>query len=296
MNKQYRISVSALVLMTGLGSAYAVRFPDAFQAALTNPPPAAEAAFAALAEAQTDSPYRTQRRDRAFYRASLAATAQQADSRAAAWADRIEDRPWRILAHIKRFAGNRRHAELLDLARDADFDTWPDALIYRAAMRRAAAATALGEGALAEQDLILAARYMRNPHHRARAVFQLAELYSRILNDKARAMQTYDELLAWAPTNWIYYNAAMAYARLAVAEGRGAEGLKRLDRIDTDLSVPNPRFPALVLECYADVLVAMGQPDEALLRYRKIVEAEGVSADIVRTVEAKVAALEQLDR
>ena len=79
---------------------------------------------------------------------------------------------------------------------------------------------------------------------------------------------------------------------LAVAKGRGDEGLKRLDRIDTDLSVPNPRFPALVLECYADVLVAMGQPAAALPRYRNIVETEGVPGDIIRSVKAKIAALE----
>lgn len=292
MNRYGYLTMIATGLLGGTALCGATGFPTAFQSALTNKPPEAEAALVKLAEEQdASSPYGSVRKDRTYFQAAEVAGRQDRFEQAFTLADKIQDVPLRTLARMELFARQKKHAELLETAAAANIAEWPDALIYRAAMCRAEAAIAQGEATKAEPDLILAGRYILSPHHKAKARFLLAGLYRGVLNEEVRAMEVYDELLSWAPMNWMYYNAAMEYARLAVKHGQGALGLARLDRINTDLALPNPRFPALVLECRGDVCAAMGKTNEALATFRKIVAAASVPEDIVKSVQAKIDAL-----
>lgn len=285
---------TAAWLLAGASLCGAAAFPAAFQSALTNQPPAAEAALVRLAEEQDASaPYGLVRKDRALFKAAEFAGQQDRFDQASALADRIQDAPLRTLARMELLARQKEYAAVLEATAAANIGEWPDALIYRAAMCRAEAAMAQGEAKKAEQDLILAARYVLNPHHKARARFLLAGLYRESLEDDAKAMEVYDDMLAWAPMNWMYYQAVIEYARLAIRHDQGQEALKRLDTIDTNLSGPNPRFPAMVLECHGDIHAAMGNIDEARAHYRKVAAAATVPGDIVKSVQTKLEALDK---
>ena len=265
-------------------------FPEAFTAAmqLKAKPAEAEAAFVKLAESQEAGTYQKMRQANAWFQAADSAGAQGQIERASALADKIPEPALKTLAKMKLLERQKKFKEIMDVAKNENIAAWPGALVFEAAMCRAAAAIGQTDFATAEADLILAGRFMLNPTQKADAKYRLGNLYRDNIKDDAKAMQAYDELLAFSPLNFRYYYAAMSYARLAAKNNRAEDGLKRLGRLSTDITKQSPYFTAETLECYGDVYSAMGKKDEALASYRKVIESEFAPEHIKKAAKTKM--------
>ncbi len=171
-------------------------FPNAFEAAmkLKDNPAAAEAAFVSLAEAQTPSWFQKIRQRAAYYQAAECAAVQGQFDRASALADKIADPTLKILATMKRLERQNKSKELLELARGEPIETWPEAIIYDAALCRAAAALAQGDHALAQKDYALAARYTLDSARRAATDMGLGDVFGA-MGKKAEAEGSYRKVL-----------------------------------------------------------------------------------------------------
>jgi len=268
-------------------------FPEAFTAAmqLKAKPAEAEAAFVKLAESQEAGPYRNIRQANAWFQAAESVGAQGQFERASALAEKIPDPALKTLAKMKLLERQKKSKELLDMVKNENIAAWPQALIAEAALCRAAAAESQKDFTLAEADLILAGRYSLYSSLKDDAKYRLGNLYRDFLKDDAKAMQAYDELLAFCPMNFRYYYAAMSYARLAAKHDRAGEGLKRLSGLSTDITKQRPYITAETLECYGDVYSAMGKKEEALASYRKVIESEFAPEHIKKAVKTKIEGL-----
>jgi len=284
--------LSFLVAVIGLTCAYgssAGNFPSNFQEAVrlyhTQGKAAdAEAAFLELAARKVRHSRGT---DAALEMASLCALRRQDFEEAEQRADRIQEESLRILCRMRIWEAQRRWADIVDGLGKQDIETWPDRLIYDAAMCRGKA-YAIQRNAAAERDFQLALAYTIDARELAFANLALGNFYRDQAQDEDKAFEAYRKVVESPVRGAPKYESVIAYAMLLAARNQGREALEQLDELKVE-TIPHPDWRCRIHQAYGDLHAALNRPADAMAAYRKAITVPGASDYLVRAIEKKTA-------
>ncbi len=275
----------ALTLITALLFALlqAANFPTEYQAAqrlyVSNQFSDAKTAFAALiASAPT-----TAAKDAALMQSSYCAAQLKDGEEAMTVAASIKDKHMSMLCRMNVLTIQSQYAEVVSLAKDEDFSTWPDALIFEALMCRGHASSRLRDVVAAETDYRAALGNTISDFKKATAHLRLGALFKG-----QRALDCLDEVMKLKdPGPTMRYQAIAARARILVGESKGALAIAEFDRLN-DLD-KQPHF-TMVQMARAATYEALGAPDKARGCYEAVVASSKPPADSLAIAKAKLAA------
>lgn len=266
-------------------------FPSDFQAAmrLLQTPgrhAEAEAAFLELASRDVRDPSGP---DAALEMASLCALQRKDLEAAEARAGQVREAALRTLCRMRIREAGRQWKGLVELAGGEPLETWPDRLVYAAAMCRGKAYTILGNAA-AEQDFLLARANTCDTTEVARANLALGDFYRNGARDEGRAMAAYEAVASAEVYGALRYDGVMAYASLLAARGRGQDALEHLDALEVE-TIPHADWRCRIHQAYGAVYATQNRNTEAASAYRKAAAVPGASQELVRAAEAKLASV-----
>jgi len=267
-------------------------FPTDFQEALRlgrapGKEAEAEAAFLELAARKTR---RTQGTDAALEMASLCALRRRDFEAAEKHAARVKEPSLRTLCRMRISQAQRRWNDILDAVGNQDLETWPDRLIYDAAMCRGRA-YALRGAAAAERDFLLARKSTFDVREQAFANLALGNFYRDCLKNESKARAAYKEVADSSATGAAKYDGVIAYAILLARQGHDKEAVAQLDRLPLG-TVTSPHWRCRIHQAYGDVYSALSRADAAVAAYRKAIAVPDASKYLVRAIQKKIAAAE----
>lgn len=278
-----------MLLSTGV---FAGSFPEDFQEARklyhTGKSAEAEAAFVALAGRNVSK----RATDEALAQAVNCALAQKKYDKAGEYAAKIGVPALNKLCQIQILRSQSRWDDLLALCKGEDIESWPDALVFDALLWRGRAWAAKRDCANAEMDFLASVRFTVVPDNKALAYHALGDLYREVAKDDEKAMQSYGEIVKLAdalPTRRLA-PAVMGRARILAAQGKGAQALAELDRLDAD-RIKEPYWQCSIQTCYGEVLERMGRNADALARYKAAVSCENAPEALLSAARKKMEAL-----
>lgn len=282
-------AVSALLCVDILSAG---NFPTDFQEALRlartpGKEAEAEAAFLKLAERKTR---RTQGTDAALERASQCALQRQDFEAAEKHAARAKEPSLRMLCRMRISQAQRRWDDILDAVGNQDLATWPDRLVYDAAMCRGRA-YALECAAAAEKDFLLARESTYDTRELAFANLELGNFYRDCLKDEDKARAAYKEVAGSSVTGAAKYDGAIAYAVLLAKQGDDKEAVAQLDKLPLG-TITSPYWRCRIHQAYGDVYSALNRTDAAVAAYRKALAVPDAPEYLARAIREKIAALE----
>lgn len=168
-----------------------VLFPEAYQAAKKLPLEQREDEFLRISEI----PGREGCKDAAFAAAANAAADMKKFETAGEHAEKIRDESLRNVTRMSIFSKQAQWSELLELSRDFDLVSFPDALISPAAVMRGTAFARMRERDAAKRDFELAMDSIASPTSKLETMFTVSSLYGSILEDSAREFEILAEIL-----------------------------------------------------------------------------------------------------
>lgn len=271
------------------GVSFAGPFPSDFQEAMRlyqTPGKAAEAeaAFLALAARDVRDPSGP---DAALEMASLCALQRKDFEAAEAHAGRVREAALRTLCRMRIREAQRQWTGLVELAGAEAFETWPDRLIYPAAMCRGKAYAILGNAA-AEKDFLLARANTFEARELAYANLALGNFYRDGARDEDQALAAYEAVAKAAVYGAVKYDGVIAYAALLAVRGRGQDALAHLDSLQVE-TIRYPDWQCRIYQAYGTVYAAQNRTADAASAYRKAAAVPGASGDLVRAAEKKLA-------
>jgi len=266
-----------------LAPLHAANFPTEYQAAMrlfvTNKIPEAKEAFTALVASAPNS----EAKDAALMQASYCEVQLKQVEEATKLAAGIKDKYSGTLCRMNMQALQSKYAEVVALAKDEDFTTWPDALIFDALMCRGNSLSRTGEAVAAEKDFRDALGHTINDYKKATVYLRLGSLFKG-----QQALGFFDEVMKLRePGSTMRYQAIAARARILAAEGQGALALAEFDRLK-DLT-QQPHW-TMVQMARAATHEALGETDKARACYEAVVAAGNAPADSLATAKAKLTA------
>jgi len=171
---------------------------------------------------------------------------------------------------------DRRWKELLEHFGREDFASWPAEYARQASEAlqiRGQTYSFTKDGPQAEADLNAAARLVpRNPD----IVLLLAENYVTNLNDDAKAIAAYRDVITLAGTNtqgWQPLTATVGLARLYTSQVKPDAALEELKPYG-DLSQLPSTWRIRLLRSYGHIHAAQGREQESLARFREALQLE----------------------
>ena len=219
--------------------------------------------------------------DRCLVHAAYCETQLKAHDKADALAARIKEEHLRTLCRMNILTLRAQYAEVVALAKDEDFSTWPDALIFDALMCRGNAASRVRDVAAAEKDFRAALGNTINDYKKATVHLRLGGLFKG-----QQALECFDEMMKLKePGATMRYQAIAARARVLAADGKGALAIAEFDRIN-DLT-KQPHW-TMVQMGRAATHEALGAPDKARACYEAVVASSNPPADSLATAKAKL--------
>jgi hypothetical protein len=264
-------------------------FPVDFQAAMRlfqspGTRAEAEAAFLELAARDVRDPSGP---DAALEMASWCAVQRRDLEAAEVRAGQVREAALRMLCRMRIREAERQWTRLVELAGAEPLETWPDRLVYAAAMCRGKAHAILGNAA-AEKDFLLARANTYDATELARANLVLGDFYRDGARDEDRAMAAYEAVARAAVHGAVRYDGVMAYASLLTARGRGRDALAQLDALEVE-TIPHPDWQCRIYQAYGAVHAAQNSNADAAAAYRKAATVPNASRELVRAAEAKLA-------
>ena len=285
-----RLSLMVAVIgLTGIEGSSAGSFPSDFQEAvrLYHTPGKAADAEAAFLELAARRIRHSRGTDAALEKASLCALRRKDIEEAEQRADRIQEESLRTLCRMRIWEAQRRWAEIVDGLSKQNIETWPDRLIYDAAMCRGKAYAILRDAA-AEKDFQLALVYTIDARERAFANLALGNFYRDQAHDEEKALVAYRKIAESSVRGAIKYEGVIAYAMLLAARDKGREALEQLDDLKVE-AIPHPDWRCRIHQAYGDLHAALDHPADAAAAYRKAIAVPGASEHLVRAIEKKTA-------
>ncbi len=270
-----------------VGSAATTSFPEDFQEAMRlvrTPGKAAEAEalFLELAERPSRRP---QGPDAALEQASWCAAQRKDFEEAGNRADRIRDEPLKRLCWMRIRETQRRWADVVSAADGQDLATWPERLIYDAAMCRGRAYVMLGDVA-AEKDFLLARTFTIDADQLARANLTLGNFYRDQAKDDDQALGAYQAVAESSVVGAVKYDGVIGCAKLMAKQGKEKEAVAFLDSLETKTMAADWR--CRIYQSYGDVYAVLKRPDEARAAYQKALAVPNVSAYLVKAIEEQM--------
>lgn len=264
-------------------------FPTDFQAAmrLLQTPGGqaeAEAAFLELAARDVRDPSGP---DAALEMASWCAVQRRDLEAAEARAGQVREAALKTLCRMRIREAARQWTGLVELAGGEPIETWPDRLVYAAAMCRGKAYAILGNAA-AERDFLLARASTCDTTELARANLALGDFYRDGARNEDGALAAYEAVARAAVHGAVRYDGVMAYALLLAVRGRGQEALAQLDTLEVE-TIPYPDWQCRIHQAYGAVHAAQNRNAEAASAYRRAAAVPGASRELVLAAEAKAA-------
>jgi len=271
------------------GVSFAGPFPSDFQEAMRlyqTPGKAAdaEAAFLALAARDVRDPSGP---DAALEMASLCALQRKDFEAAEAHAGRVREAALRTLGRMRIREAQRQWTGLVELAGAEAFETWPDRLIYPAAMCRGKAYAILGNAA-AEKDFLLARASTFEARELGYANLALGTFYRDGARDEDKALAAFEAVARAAVYGALKYDGVIAYAALLAVRGRGPDALAHLDALQVE-TIRYPDWQCRIYQAYGTVYAAQNRTADAASAYRKAAAVPGASQELVRAAEKKLA-------
>jgi tetratricopeptide (TPR) repeat protein len=204
---------------------------------------------------------------------------------ATATVDRIKDKFLLRLCRMRLLADQRKFAEVLSLCKDEDFNAWPDALIYEAYLSRGIAYARTNEIPTAEDNFRQAITKTTSDSEKAFAYLSLAELYTRMKTQNARALETYTEVYKLQAGATYLCRAAIASAKLLATEGKRDLALAELDRLKGLTKQPHWTFAQIG---YAEVYTILGSESESKAKYQAIIDSTNPPADALKLAKERI--------
>lgn len=290
MNKLiFLVLIAALASTAGAAEpVFPVDFQEAMRLARTpGKEGEAETMFLELAERQARS---RQGLEAALEQASLCALRRKDFEEAEKRAGRIQDKPLQTLCRMRIWDAQLRWTNIVEAAGSQDFVTWPDRLVYDAAMCRARAHAMLGEAAAAEKDFLLAQTSTFDANQLASANLNLGNLYRDQLKDENKALAAYRAVIESPVLGAAKYDGVIAFAVLQAKKGDEKEAIAQLDKLKME-TIPSADWRCRIQQAYGDVYAALKRPDAALAAYRKALEIPEVSKYMVKAIEERIAGM-----
>ena len=187
-------------------------------------------------------------------------------------------------------ASQRKRAELIETFKDEDFSKWPDFVAGPAFRLRGYAYQALKKGKEAEADLKKALTYPMDRRTHAKTVNALGAVYSGLLKDDAKAIETYRKALAGSNV-YAQCRAVMSIAGILQRQKKYDEAVKELSKVPVK-NVGNSHWRRNLLCALGDALAKAGKKAEAIAKYKEAMQVKGTRAKQKVSVEKKIKALE----
>ena len=281
----------AAMALTCAGALSAASFPTDFQKAvrLYRTPGKAAEAEAAFLELAARKVRHSQATDAAMEKASLCALRRKDFEEAEKRAGRIREESLQTLCRMRIWEAQRRRADIVRVLGEQNIKTWPDRLIYDAAMCRGKAYSIQGNAA-AEKDFLLARTCTFDTRELAFANLALGRFYQGHARDEDKALAAYREVAGSSVRGSVKYEGVIAYAVLLAARGKGREALEQLDELSVE-TIPHPDWRCRIHRAYGDVYAALNRPADALASYRKAIAVPDASEYLVRAIREKIATL-----
>jgi len=146
-------------------------------------------------------------------------------------AKRIRLVPYSKLATMRILSVERQWRQIADQFRDEDLNRWPDVLIGDAAFERGQAWFHITDGARAEKDLLLATDFTTDTNVKGECLLILGSTYRQQLGDDTQSIAAYRRVYQTG-NEFKHCSAAVAIADILDKQGKQAEALAELERID----------------------------------------------------------------
>jgi len=273
------------------GALFAASFPTDFQKAvrLYRTPGKAAEAEAVFLELAARKVRHSQATDAALEKASLCALRRKDFEEAEMRAGRVRDESLQTLCRMRIWEAQRRWADIVRVLGEQNIETWPDRLIYDAAMCRGKAYAIQGNLA-AERDFLLARTCTFDTRELAFANLALGHFYRDQAKDEDKALAAYREVAGSSVRGAAKYEGAIACAMLLAARDKGREALRQLDELAVE-TIPHADWRCRIHRAYGDVHAALKRPADAVAAYRRAIAVPDASEYLVRPIQKKIAAL-----
>lgn len=284
-----RILFFVLILaFVTVGSAAPASFPEDFQEAmrLVRTPgkmAEAEAIFLELAARPSRKP---QGPDAALEQAARCAVQRKDFEEAGKRADRIREEPLQTLCRMRILDAQRHWKDVVSAAGGQDLATWPERLIYDAAMCRGRAFAFLSDLA-AEKDFLLARTFTIEANQLALANLALGNFYRDQAKDDDQALAAYKTVADSSVVGAVKYDGVIACANLLAKQAKEKEAIALLDSLETKTMAADWR--CRIHQSYGDVYAVLKRPDEARAAYQQALAVPDVSAYMVKAIEDRLA-------
>ncbi len=255
----------------------------------------AEEAFVKLSE-KAKTP---QAADESLVYAAYSACRLNNKDKADEYAAKIKDKQLNMLCRMKLLEMQRKWGELLAMAKDEDFEKWPDSLKYSAYLCRGNASFRKRSYENAEKDLLAASENTIEKLEKASVYFTLAGTY-RSAGNKQKAIDIYGEIVKLmtesgkpSKAGGFLLKAGTAKAVLLASTGKGEEALAELNKTFKEGEFKDHRWLFSIHFCYGEVYQYMKKNEEALASYRKALTFTKVPAYLLKEAQQKITALEK---
>lgn len=221
--------------------------------------------------------------DRCLAQAAYCENQLKAHDKADALASKIKDEHLRTFCRMHLLTLRLQYQEVLALAKNGDFSTWPDTLIFEALMCRGNAYGRLHQEAPAEADYLDALRYTVTDYKKATVRLRLGALQKG-----QEALESFEEVMKLrdaGPT--MRYQAIAARARILASAGNGTLALAEFERL-SDLT-KQPHW-SMVQMARAATHETLGAPDKARTCYETVVASSNPPPDLLATAKIKLSA------
>jgi tetratricopeptide (TPR) repeat protein len=178
----------------------------------------------------------------------------------------------------------------VEAAGGQDLTTWPDRLVYDAAMCRGQAHAMQGDAASAEKDFLLARKATFDANQLAFANLALGNFYRDQVKDEIKALAAYNAVIESPVVGAAKYDSVIACAVLLAKKGDEKEAIAQLDKLGME-NITSADWRCRIQQAYGDVYVALKRPDAALAAYRKALEIPDVSKYMVKAIEERIAGM-----
>jgi predicted negative regulator of RcsB-dependent stress response len=198
--------------------------------------------------------------------------------RAMELAKKIPIAPLSKACQIKVMENTGKWKEIVENFKDEDIISWPESVNGEAFMARGMAYAGMKDGKNAEEDMKKAVDLLMNDSSKGWALIVLGNIYRGLLNDDAKAIETYRKTYTTNNVNR-QCEAAVGVATILKQQQKYDEAMKELTKIYTD-QVTMPYWRGRMTRVIGDVLAASGKKDEAMAKYNEALKVKDLPQEI----------------
>ncbi len=198
------------------------------------------------------------------------------NDRAMELALQIPIKPASITAQMTVMDQTYKSLEIVTKFKEENIDAWPDVYKGDGFLRRGYAALISKDAAMAEADLKKAVEYLTNDDAKGDAENHLGDTYRTLLNDNAKAMETY-RLVYKTRNEYKQAYAAIAVAGILTSQKEFDAAIQELQKVPL-AKMDTPQWRGTMLIAYGNTYAAQGKKPEAIAKYQEALQVKGLPA------------------